>query len=222
MTLDPKKVLDDLKASATKRKRASLDLIYGILEQQIENGQRDFSIATIGRLSADAHGPSPQAIRNKGGADYRRIIEVWAIAHNATTKKPLPRGSRGMIPKRDEDILKLIEDPALRAVVGAIIAERNRFRKELRVLKSQTELTIDRRPEIRGIVPTVEMFPSLSELLNDIEREALRNSISEKLLEERGWKTFDNGRVKDQNNRHLYKPGYVTAIQKILMEVCNG
>jgi len=221
-TIDPAKFLADLKNGASKRKCNSLDLIYGILERHTASGERDFSIATIGRLSASAGGPSSQSIRNPGGLDYRRLIEVWAQAHGTTRKKPPSQGSRPKVPTRDADILKRIEDPALRAVVGAIMAERNRFQNELRVLKSQTEFTIDRRP-VKGVLEQpVELLPSLAGVLNDAEREALEHAISEKLLTERGWRAFENGRVKDENNRHLYKPGYLLAIKKILTETNHG
>jgi hypothetical protein len=145
--IDPKRVLEDLKAEATTRKRRSLDLVHKILIDQGESGSRDFSIATIGRLCAEAGGPSPQSIRNKGGADYRRLIEAHATFHGTTRKKPLSATSRGNLPRSAEDLLKRIEEPALRAVFGSIVAERNALAQECRVLKANVELVVDRREE---------------------------------------------------------------------------
>jgi len=218
ITIDPKKLLDKLKATASIRKQHTLELIHEILERQTALGDRDFSIANIGRLSSQKGGPSPQAIRNKGGEDYRRLIEAWAASYSTTTKKPLSQGSRNVTPGRDEDILKRIEDPALRAVVGAIIAERNRYLQELRVVKGQMEIIIDRRPAACEVQKPVELLPSLSGILTESEREALEHAVSDKLIGERGWEVFPNGRVKDQNGRHLYKPGYITALKKVLNE----
>jgi hypothetical protein len=62
------------------------------------------------------------------------------------------------------------------------------------------------------------VLPSLLGILNDMEREALEDAISEKQFQKRGWQPFDNGRVKDENGRHLFKPGYITAIKKIIKE----
>jgi hypothetical protein len=215
--IDPERVLENLKAEATTRKRRSLDLVHNILIDQGESGSRDFSIATIGRLCAEAGGPSPQSIRNKGGADYRRLIEAHAAFHGTTRKKPLSATSRGNLPRSAEDLLKRIEDPALRAVFGSIVAERNALAQECRVLKANVELVVDRREE-HGPRATVEVLPALTGLLTPMEREALDEAVSERLLAQRGWQAFDNGRIKDANGRTIYKPGYVTAIRKILAE----
>lgn len=220
--IDPKKLLIELKDKATSRKSKSLDLIYHLLELQTQNKQMDFSIATIGRLSVKNGGPSPQAIRNKGGENYRTLIEAWAASQGTTTKKPPSIGARNITPKRDEDILMLIEDPALKAVIGAIIRERNQFRNELRVLKSHTSITVDRRPIRRESKQPIELLPAITGLLTLSERVALEDSISEKTFAERCWVCMPNGRVKDENGRHLYKPGYISAIENILRETQNG
>jgi len=213
---NPQELLDDLKTNASLRKKKSLDLIFKLLQHHTTAGNRDFSIATIGRLSAEAGGPSPQSIRNKGGEDYRRLIEGWAALNGTTTKKPLSAGGHNTTPKRDNDVLSLIEDPALRAVVGAIIAERDLFRKELRTLKCLTELTIDRRSEKHIHGNSVELLPAIVGILTDCEREALAHATSNKLFDVYGWVASENGRVKDHNGRHIYKPGYLTAIEKVI------
>lgn len=220
-TIDPQQVLVELKAKASRRKAKTLDLIYGLLESQAKANELDFSIATIGRLSAQAGGPSPQAIRNQGGSDYRVLIEAYAASYGTTRKKMLAKGARNMVPNRDEDILSHIDDPAIRAVVGAIIRERNQYRNELRVLKSQTSITVDRRPVKAPVQQAVEVLPSLVGLITESERKALAHAISDKLIEQRGWQSLKNGRIKDENGRHLYKPGYITAIKKILAESAN-
>lgn len=210
---DPKQLLDDLKASATARKCNSLELIYQLLESQAKGEIKDFSIATIGRLSADAGGPSTQAIRNKGGEDYRMLIDVFAAAQGVTRKKPA-KNKETPIPG-DYEVLNKIDDPAVRAVMGVIIHERNRYRNELRILKSNTSIVVDRRPVESPALP-VEVLSSLSGLLTESQKEALEHAISDKLLSQRGWLALPNGQVKDENGRHLYKPGYITAIQKII------
>ena len=210
---DPKQLLDNLKANASARKCNSLELIYCLLESQAEAEIKDFSIATIGRLSAETGGPSTQAIRNKGGEDYRILIDVFAAAQGATRKKP-SKNKEAPIPS-DYEVLNKIDDPAVRAVVGAIIHERNRYRNELRVLKSSTSIIVDRRP-VESPVPSVEILPSLAGLFTESQKEALEHAVSDTLMSQRGWLALPNGRVKDENGRHLYKPGYITAIQRII------
>ncbi|MCP4985967.1 MAG: hypothetical protein GY928_07835 [Colwellia sp.] len=137
-------------------------------------------------------------------------------SQGTTTKKTLSIGARNITPKRDEDILTLIEDPALKAVIGAIIRERNQFRNELRVLKSYTSITVDRRPIRQESKQTIELLPAIKSLLTHSERVALEDAISTKTFTERCWEPTPNGRVKDENGRHLYKPGYISAIEKII------
>jgi len=221
-TIDPSAILEDLKAGASPRKARTLDLLFGLLQKQAESGVMDFSIATIGRLSSAAGGPTTQAIRNKGGADYRRLIEAWAASQATTRRKPLSPTNRQKLPTRFEDILGRIEDSALRAVVGTLIAERNRFFNENRILKAQSDIVVDRRPMKQEAPPAVEGPPALNELLTDMEREALQAAVSEEFLEQRGWTALDNGRVKNEDGRSIYKPGYLTAIRKILAETGDG
>lgn len=54
--------------------------------------------------------------------------------------------------------------------------------------------------------------------LTDMEIEALKDAISDRLLKERGWITDEQGRVKEKGFP-VYKAGYVTAIKKILEEI---
>lgn len=214
--------LADLKAGASPRKRKTLDLLNTVLDKQAKSGVRDFSIATIGRLSAAAGGPTAQSIRNRGGKDYRRLIEAWAASQGTTPKKPLSPTNRQQIPRRDEDMLKRIADPALRAVVGNLIAERNRYKSQVRLLQEKNDAIMDRRSARHTSPGAVEVLPSLEGLLTDMEREALEEAISDNMLQQRGWSAQDNGRIKDEHGRPLYKPGYVTAIKKILEETGHG
>ncbi|MCG7873102.1 MAG: hypothetical protein JAZ11_13465 [Candidatus Thiodiazotropha lotti] len=221
-TIDPEAILEDLKYKASRRKTKTLDLIYAVLKKQTKSGALDFSIATIGRLSSAAGGPSTQAIRNKGGIEYRQLIEAWAASQGTTTKKPLSPTNHQKLPTKDEDLLRCIEDPPLRAVFGTIIAERNKLLSENRLLKTQTIFLIDRRPVRQSVQPTLEFLPSLNGMLTNMERDALKAAISDKLFAERGWTIQVNGRVKDEDGRLLYMPGYVMAIKKIIGESNNG
>jgi hypothetical protein len=46
--------------------------------------------------------------------------------------------------------------------------------------------------------------------------EALRHAVSDRLLKDEGWTTDSEGRLITETGRALYKPGYVSAIRKIL------
>lgn len=99
-----------------------------------------------------------------------------------------------------------------------LISENKKLKRENSLVKEQTTFTIDMRPtkDINTNKDFIIVEPSYN--LTDTEIDALRNSISNELMNHHGW-TIDNyGRVKE-NGIQVYKVGYVTAIQKILNKI---
>jgi hypothetical protein len=214
-------IFEDLKARATTRQAKSLTTLNEVLKAQYAAGERNFSIAEIGRLSAERGGPTAQTIRNKTGLVFRQLIEAWAAQAGASMKAPVnPLAKANKVPK-DYELLQRITDPALRAVFGQIIAERNRFRNELNLLKAHSELIVDKRPAQKfdqvEANSAVQVLPALN--LNDMEITALKAAVSDEFFESREWTVSPAGQVKDENRREVYKHGYVNAIRKILKEV---
>jgi len=89
-TLAPEELLEELKIHANSRKRRSLEIIAEICSEQRERNSKDFSIATIGRLSTKAERPATQSIRNKTGGDYRALIKAW-LTIRVDQQRSLPR-----------------------------------------------------------------------------------------------------------------------------------
>ncbi|HCL4234060.1 TPA: hypothetical protein N2C58_006316 [Pseudomonas aeruginosa] len=219
--VDAQMIFEDLKARATTRQAKSLTTLNEVLKAQYAAGERNFSIAEIGRLSAERGGPTAQTIRNKTGLVFRQLIEAWAAQAGASMKAPVnPLAKANKVPK-DYELLQRITDPALRAVFGQIIAERNRFRNELNLLKAHSELIVDKRPAQKfdqvEANSAVQVLPALN--LNDMEITALKAAVSDEFFESREWTVSPAGQVKDENRREVYKHGYVNAIRKILKEV---
>ena len=219
--VDAQMIFEDLNARATTRQAKSLTTLNEVLKAQYAAGERNFSIAEIGRLSAELGGPTAQTIRNKTGLVFRQLIEAWAAQAWASMKAPVnPLAKANKVPK-DYELLQRITDPALRAVFGQIIAERNRFRNELNLLKAHSELIVDKRPAQKfdqvEANSAVQVLPALN--LNDMEITALKAAVSDEFFESREWTVSPAGQVKDENRREVYKHGYVNAIRKILKEV---
>lgn len=219
--VDAQLVYEDLRAQATTRQAKSITILHQVLKAQFEAGERNFSIAEIARLSVEHGGPTAQTIRNKTGIVFRLLIEAWAAQAGTTMKAPVnPLVKSNKMPK-DYDLLQKLLDPALRAVFGQIIAERNRFRNELNTLKAQSELIVDKRPTQnfgqKAENGAVQILPALK--LNDLEIEALKAAVSDDFFEVRDWTVSQAGQVKDESGREIYKHGYVNAIKKILKEV---
>lgn len=186
------------------------------MEQQAR-GSVDFSIATIGRLSEAAGGPTERTIRNKDGADYQALMHAWASQANGVTRKPPSKKE----PSAMENILDMIDNPSARALVGVMIAENRKLKGENTLLKSQMQVSIDMRPNTqltgansKGIVQVLPAFNDLS----PIEIEALEHAISDTLMEEQGWTQDEHGRIK-KGEHTIFKIGFVNAIRKVLDNV---
>ncbi|PKH05197.1 gamma-mobile-trio protein GmtX [Moritella sp. Urea-trap-13] len=223
MQVDINVILEDLKTGKTQRTRGSLDNLNALLESRFNAGEQDYSIATIGRLSKADGGIGTVSIRNKTGEHFRLLIDTWATKANTTMKKPpVPHSRKHDVPS-DMELLKRLDDPAMRAVFGQIIAEKNKLKAENRILKQNTEVVVDIRPN-QIIHPVqvkkgVEVLPYFDGVLLEGDVEALKDAIDEVKLDQRGWTVTKYGAVKDENSRPLFKNGFVLAIQKILAEV---
>lgn len=212
--MHPDELFSKLYENASTRKKKTLELINNACKKQSECDIKDFSISTIARLIADDGGPSEQALRNKNAEDYRALISQWAEYYKTTTKKP----KKARTSTVNDDILASISDPTTKALVGMLISENKKLKRENSLLKEQTTLTIDMRPvnDIKNNKDVVIVEPSYN--LTDSEIDALRNAISNEFMNYQGWTTDNYGRVKE-NGIQVYKAGYITAIQKILNEI---
>lgn len=147
MSVDVNVILEDLKSGKSQRTKDSLDKLNTLLESRFNSGEKDYSIATIGRISKADGGVSTVSIRNKTGQHYRLLIDAWATKANTTMKKPPMPQSRQYDLSVDMSLLKHLDEPALRAVFGHIIVERDKLKAENHILKQKEEVTIDMRPE---------------------------------------------------------------------------
>ena len=216
-------ILDDLKDGKVPRTQKNLDKLNDILKAYAESGQRDFSITQMGRVSAAEGGPGYEALRATKNEHYRKLSEAWAAKSKTTTKKPLSVTSRSKSIPQDNKLLERIPDPAVRALFGQIIAERNRYRKEVNLLKQHANITIDKRPVRQfdtSAEPSVEVLPSLSGILTESEKKALAYAISDECMEKHDWQTTQAGQVKDMEyNTEIFPRGFATGLRKLLGEV---
>lgn len=215
-------ILEDLKEGKTNKTQQSLDRLNETLRVYYECGERDFSITTIGRLSAQDGGVGYESIRATANKHYRDLIEAWAAKAKTTTKKPLSSHSRSRRVPQDNQLLERIPDPALRVLFGQIIAERNRYRTQLNILKSQAEVVIDKRPVRQfeaSAEPSIELLPSLKGIVSDNEIKALRFAASDECIERQGWLVTQAGQVKTELGEEVFPRGFMTGLQKLVREV---
>lgn len=210
--MHPEELLTQLKAAADARKVKSLDIVHAICREQVERGSSDFSVATIARLSVERGGPAAQTIHNKTGDAFKGLIKAWADHAGGLLKKPAKAIENPM-----QAVLAKIQDPAVRAVMGAVLAENKSLKNEVRLLKAHTNIVIDRRGQV-GQIPSstpVQILPARHGL-TEIEIEALRDAISHRHMEDEGWTEDGHGRILNDKGRAVFKVGYVTGIRRIV------
>ncbi|QQD24751.1 hypothetical protein GJQ55_09880 [Venatoribacter cucullus] len=220
MQIDINAVLETLKAGKSAKTQASLDKLNEALKAYYESGKRDFSITTIGRVSAEANGVGYQSIRATANKHYRDLIEAWAAKAQTTTKKPPSVAARKS--GQDYQLLERIDDPAVRALFGQIIRERDRYRSEANMLKNQTQIVIDKRPTAYSEPQSdasVELLPSLKGICSDNEIKALQTVCTDEWLEKLGFQANKLGQVKDELGTEILPRGFLTGLKKILGEI---
>ncbi len=190
--LHPDAVLASLLAKGGRsNRRENLANMHDLCRRQHEAGSRDFSLPAIGRL-AEADGiMKGRALYNAQSADYRALIEAWA----AYAGPPVPKPPKTLA---SHEYLLRIEDPAIRSIMQAIIAERDKLKAQLNVLKANAQVTVDRRPlgatvtAARGGSRPVTVL-AMTARLTPSELEALQKAVSATYLEERGLREGSHG-----------------------------
>lgn len=213
MIAHPDEFLEALCKDASTRKKNTLELINFVCKEQAEHGNTDFSIAKIATLLADKGGPSEQSLRNKAASDYRALIKNWAQFTNGSIKK---NKKAEVFSNTDDEILNGISDPTTKAYVGMILRENRSLRNENHILKI-AEVTLY-KPGLNGPSSSGDSNESIafpSRKLTNTEIEALRHAISDELMKSQDWTTDERGRV-EKNGIRIFKPGFITAIKKIL------
>ena len=152
---DAQPMLDALCAGADPRKIRSPRLIHAICVEQRERGSDDYSIATIGRLSAERGGPAAGAIRNKPGEAYRALIRIFA--GSTDSKATVPSTTRAAEIDR---ILEGASDPVLRTRLGLLLAELKSTRAQLLAARHLA----NRTATLDLANPSPEVLPSPSPL----------------------------------------------------------
>jgi hypothetical protein len=220
--IDVELILIELKKDKNPRTQKSLDILHNILKEYKSAGHQDYSITTISKVSSLKGGPGYASIRATKNYHYRRLIESWATNAGTTLKKPLSKSYNGNTIPKDFELLGRITDVAVRALFGQIIAERNRFKKEVNLLKQNSNIIIDRRPVTNSHDYEYESEKKswISEAHNSLtasEIKALNYAISDECMDCHNWDYTQAGQVKDMKyNTEVFPRGFITAIRKIL------
>lgn len=213
-SIHPNAVLESLLAKGGRsNRRANLVKMHDLCRRQHEAGSRDFSLPTVGRL-AEAEGiMKGRALYNAQSAGYKALIEAWA----AYSGPPAPKPPKMLA---SHEYLMRIEDPAIRSIMQSIIAERDKLKAQLNVLKANAQVTVDRRPlgatgtAAPGSQPVTVL--AMAAQFTPSELEALQKAVSADFLESRGLCEGSHGEIVNARGRTVFEVGFARAIRKVL------
>ncbi|MFH1659643.1 MAG: alpha/beta hydrolase fold protein [Rhodocyclaceae bacterium] len=213
--MHPDDLLEQIKANANPRKQRNLEIVHTVCREQYELGSKDFSVATIARIAHKRGGPTAGSIHNKTGDDFKGIIKAWASHTGGSLKKLRKVGADPVF-----SILDKIPDPAVRSVFGAVLAENRKLRGEVTFLKANSNIVIDRRiiSDSPQKTPVGQVLPAHLGL-NEDQVAALKHAVSDTLMQSEGWKADEFGRVINDKGRVIFRPGFVTAIRQIMVNI---
>lgn len=211
---DPHELLELLSKDADPRKAKSLRVIHEVCEEQRRRGSFDFSVATIGRLSSEKKGPAAGAIRNTTGEAYRALVKSHLDA--AGGKKP-----KGKPHKADENPFEGITDPVLRARIGILLAENESLKGQLHATRNlaNTKSIVDLKNRVDE--PAEFTTPPCKNNLTQQEWLSLEHARDRTSLLALNFVIDANGRVKTSCGTTIFKPGFLSALDKIVTNVDN-
>ena len=212
--IHPEAILEVLLAKGKRSNRqANLKKMNALCQRQYEAGSRDFSLSTIGRLVESEGIMKGRTLYNVQSSDYKYLIEAWA----SYAGPPMPKPPKVLA---SHEYLLRIEDPAIRSIMQAIIAERDKLKAQVNTLKAHTQLTIDRRPQVNPVSSSSSTQPltilAMVEQLTPSEREALHKAVSQDYLGERGLTEGSHGEILNERGRTIFEVGFTRAIRKVL------
>lgn len=208
MSSPPEIVFDELKLGAGTRTMRNLEKIHEACREIHQTGRKDFSLAAVGRKSEACGGPSAGTLYTAAGKPFRALIAAWAQHAGIASDKEND-------PRTEDDWLRRMPDPADRALIGMMIAERNRLRHEVNLLKSKAAIVVDRRTAAAAGRDVIEILSPPTALVLT-EREALAKILSEKWIEEHGLKIGSHGSLLNERGRELFPIGFVPGLRKLL------
>lgn len=214
--IHPNVVLESLLGKGGRaQRRTNLEKLHEVCREQNESGSRDFLLPTIGRLCEEQGIFKGRVLYNAQSADYRTLITAWA----AYAGPPAPKPPKVLA---SYEYLARVEDPALRALMQAVVAERDKLKAQVNLLKANMQVTVDRRPLGATVVSTPTSEPvailTMAAQLTPSERDALRKAVAPEFLAEQGWQEGSHGEIRNDRGRMLFDVGYASAIRKVLGE----
>jgi hypothetical protein len=197
-------------ASSPKR-RNSLTILWQALTELQSEGAKDYSIARVGKKVEKLGGPRTQSLRNKDGADFRRLIEQFGSSQGYDGRTT-PRAMETQVQRA----IREIPDLGVQTILRMTLEENRRLKHEIDMLRSAyRELQVDpgREPGASSATDTeqIEVLDSATVSVR-VPKKAIvsvEQFLSESWMEELGFRVEPDGSIVDMTSRgSLVAPSY--------------
>jgi hypothetical protein len=195
------------------RKKANLELLWRVLSALHEDGATDFSVARVGRRLEEVGGPRTQSIRNKGGAEYRELIDAFVAAYS---KQERPGAKT--LGSQLEDAIGLIPNAALQAALRIVVSDNKKLKHENdRLRYAFSKITIDVDAELERNNGTDGLDGAHERLDPEFVR-TLQLFVSDDWMSERGLRATSSGAVVllGSDDLLIAPPGFVNAVKHLV------
>lgn len=211
---DARQLYNAHRASANKPSKVeNLDKVWEVLNAIRDDGDRDYSLAEVGRRLGSIGGPKTQSLRNTQGAHYREIITAFANAVSGSTRYVAKTKSNV------EQALELITDASIRATIRVALDEA----KRLKVTNDNLHAAFKSLQVGASIVPPPpESFAAshaptkVSLELSPRLRNALSKGIDPSRLAQQGLTISADGGIENEHGDKVFPPAFVLAVQAVL------
>lgn len=173
-------------------------------------GARDLSVAHIARIAESHNILKQKTLWNSQSADYVSLIRAWA---EYSGPRQSLASKRLTVPEDKYAILERITDSAVRGFCRIALAERDKLRNELNMLKATNVWAVDMRPK-RAITSGEETKADFA--LTESEARALRLAVDPKILSARNWQETNSGGIVDERGKPIFEPGFSLGIRRVL------
>lgn len=214
---DAKVLYESLKKSTQKEEKIkNLDKLWLILNDIRESGERDFSLAEIGRRLEKVGGLKTQSLRNKQGKDFRDLIHVYASGVNGSIKY-IPK-NRSTV----DEAISLINDPSVRAIIRIALDEAKRLKvvnDNLHSAFKNIQVGSNLNQTNKNVVNEEIVESSQKKILSFQLIQALKKGINEKRLAQQGMSIEENGSISNEYGDTIFPPSFVSAIREIIEQL---
>ena len=202
---------DAMMAEAPPGKRENVERLWGVLEEMALQGERRFSVASVGERFQSAGGLKTQSLRNQAGAEYRRLIELFAAAGSGSAPAARPADPV-------EAALGQIADMSVRATLRQALAEAKGLRLANARLQSalkKCSISEEAVPSGRDSESAARAAP-LPPAFDPWMAAVLARGMDPGRLSEKRLRVTDNGAIEDDSGAALFPPGFADAINALI------